>query len=326
MTNQASSPRAVAVVVSYNRGPLLAQTLDALAAQTHAPAAVVVVDNASTDGSADVADHPAVDLVRLAANTGGAGGFAVAMATALARHDPEWIWVMDDDVVPAPGALEALLGAAAATGDRVDVLCSRAEWTDGTEHPMNTPRPWVLATRADRELAAQAGAIAVRSVSFVSSIYRAAVVRQRGLPVADYFIWNDDFEYSTRLIRGGTGLAVPGSVVLHATAALADTDVDPGARFYYEVRNKRWVFRHARGLRTHERVIFGLATLRRWIRTWRRSPDREVIADGWRRGRRDARVAPRPNAQVLAGAAVPADVAAEIARLDPALAHWQGRR
>ncbi len=45
-------------------------------------------------------------------------------------------------------------------------------------------------------------------------------VRERGLPVADYFLWNDDFEYSTRLIRGGVGLYCPASVVVHKTRGL----------------------------------------------------------------------------------------------------------
>ncbi|EFQ83608.1 glycosyltransferase, group 2 family protein [Aeromicrobium marinum DSM 15272] len=327
MTGPARPTRVAAVVVSYNRGPLLAETLEALAAQTHRPAAVVVVDNASTDGSAEVAERDGVDLVRLEVNTGGAGGFATAMATALARHDPTWIWVMDDDVVPAPGALAALLAAADASATPVDALCSRAEWTDGREHPMNTPRPWALASRTARENASAAGGVAVRSVSFVSSIYRVSAVRERGLPIADYFIWNDDFEYSTRIIAGSLGLAVPASVVLHQTAALADTDADPGPRFYFEVRNKLWVFRHARGLLPREKAVFVLSTARRWIRTWRRSQDRAVIADGWRRGVGDARSRPpRPNAVVLAGAGVPPDVLDVVAELDRVQQAWEHGR
>ncbi len=321
-----SEPRVTAVVVSYNRGALLAETLDALAAQT-VRATIVVVDNASTDGSAEVADRPDVDLVRLTSNTGGAGGFATAMATALARHDPDWIWVMDDDVVPTPTALGALLAAAESIPVRVDALCSRAEWTDGTEHPMNTPRPWALARPAEKRDAMAVGGIAVRSVSFVSSMYRADAVRQRGLPVAEYFIWNDDFEYSTRLIRGSRGLAVPGSVVVHKTAALADTDADPGPRFYFEVRNKLWLFRDARGLRLHEKLLFGAATARRWVRTLRRSPQTDVVRDGLRRGWRDGRrTRPRPNAEVLADAGLPADVLAVVADLDTAQRRWEGSR
>ena len=68
------------------------------------------------------------------------------------------------------------------------------------------------------------------------------MVRERGLPVADYFLWNDDFEYSTRLIRGNVGLYCPDSVVVHKTKVFGSTDADPGERFFYEVRNKVWMF------------------------------------------------------------------------------------
>ncbi|MDR0626712.1 MAG: glycosyltransferase, partial [Bifidobacteriaceae bacterium] len=69
--------RIVAVVVAYNRCELLKGTLDALAAQTRAPDAVLVVDNASSDRSGQTAAaHPVVtEVLILTRNTGGAGGF-----------------------------------------------------------------------------------------------------------------------------------------------------------------------------------------------------------------------------------------------------------
>ena len=106
---EALSERVVAVVVTYNREQLLAQCLDGLAAQDRRPDAVVVIDNASTDASGRVADeHPlGADVVHLHRNVGGAGGFAAGIARALVRHDADWVWVMDDDTVPRPGALAA---------------------------------------------------------------------------------------------------------------------------------------------------------------------------------------------------------------------------
>ena len=88
----------------------------------------------------------------------------------------------------------------------------------------------------------------IRSASFVSIMCDADVVRERGLPLADYFLWNDDFEYSTRLIRDRVGLYCPASVVVHKTKVFGSTDADPGERFFYEVRNKVWLFTRSRGL------------------------------------------------------------------------------
>lgn len=308
------TPRVVAVVVAYNRRELLAEVLAGLHAQSRAVDAIVVVDNASTDGSSDVARSvaPGATLIELSENTGGAGGFAVGMAAAVSRHEPDWIWVMDDDTVPEAGALAALLAAIDGyQGNELVAVGSRVVWTDGSEHPMNTPRPNPFAGAAEKRAAAAVHARPVRSLSFVSSMYRADAVSRDGYPIVDYFLWNDDFEFSARLLRRGTGLSVDSSVVVHKTRALASTDVDPGPRFRLEVRNKIWLFRYSRALRRSEKIVYIGASTVRWLRTFVKSRDRATLRNGLRTGLNQGWTsAPRPNAVVLAGAGVPPDVLA----------------
>lgn len=325
--NEGAAARVVAVVVTWNRRDLLVEALDALGAQSHALAATVVVDNASTDGTDAVlreraAGEPGVDVVALGVNVGGAGGFAAGIAQAL-THRPDLVWLLDDDTVPTPSALAELLRARAAyDGPRPAVLASRVRWTDGRDHPMNTPRPKPGASAQERRAAEAVGAVPIRSASFVSLLCDAGVVRLRGLPLADYFLWNDDFEYSTRLLRGRVGLYVPASVVVHKTKAFGGTEADPGERFYFEVRNKVWLFSRADGLAPSEKALYGASTLRRWVRTVRGSARRPVLLRAGARGLRDGVVrAPRPTAEVLekAGWRVPLDLAAAAAdrRLPP---------
>jgi GT2 family glycosyltransferase len=285
----------VAVVVSYNRRDLLTASLTGVLGQDSELAAVVVVDNASDDGSADAARlvAPGAHVIELQRNIGGAGGFAVGIAAAIADHDADWVWLMDDDTVPTPGAVGALLAGARAAN--AVVAGSRVVWTDGSDHPMNTPRKHPLRRGT-------ADAVPVRSSSFVSMLVAADAVRRHGLPIADYFIWNDDFEYSTRLIRGASGVYVPGSVVEHRTKRLVSTDDDPGERFYYEVRNKLWMYRLSASLNPLEKTVYGLATLRRWVRTFRRSADRGTLRAALRRGLADGvRTRPRSNVDVAGG-------------------------
>src|SRR5262249_14986996 len=106
------APKVTAVVVTYNRRDLLLESLAAVLAQNRAPDSVIVVDNASADGTADAVRKafPGVQLAELARNSGGAGGFAAGLALALAGA-ADLIWLMDDDTVPEPGALAALLAA-----------------------------------------------------------------------------------------------------------------------------------------------------------------------------------------------------------------------
>lgn len=291
--------RVIAVVVSFNRRDLLGEALDGLRSQTRALDGIVVVDNASSDDSADVARrHPSQpDVVTLETNIGGAGGFAVGLARALSEHDADLVWLMDDDTVPTSEALAELLVVRDTRPSPV-VLGSRVVWTDGSEHPMNRPRPrpgrrWGDAHRAQ-------GAMPVRSSSFVSFLVDAAAARATELPIIDYFIWNDDFEYSTRVLRRAEGFYCDRSIVVHKTKTLGSTDVDPGERFYFEVRNKLWLFRFSRGLSTAEKLLYGGATARRWARTLRRSSDRKTLVAAGRRGWKDGwRTRPRPNRQAL---------------------------
>lgn len=300
-----SSARVVAVVVTWNRRELLQESLAAVRGQTHAPTAVVVVDNASTDGTTELlgsAYGDGLDVVHLRENTGGAGGFAVGIERALVHH-PDLVWLLDDDTVPTPTALAELVGAwERRPGVRPAALASRVVWTDGRDHPMNTPRPKPGASAEEAAAAAAVGAVPIRSASFVSLLCDADRIRERGLPVADYFLWNDDFEYSTRLIRGGAGLYCPASVVVHKTKVFGSTDADPGERFFFEVRNKVWMFSRSRSLTVPEKALYGAATARRWARTFARSSDRPVLRRALGRGLGAGLHRPRPNAAVLADA------------------------
>ncbi|MGH3344639.1 MAG: glycosyltransferase [Carbonactinosporaceae bacterium] len=295
--------RVTAVVVTHNRRELLAESLAAVRAQTRAPDAVIVVDNASGDGTADlVRDRFGwAELVSLPHNTGGAGGFAAGLTRALARH-ADLVWLMDDDTVPAPDALAALLEARDSwrAGEPPAVLASRVVWTDGRDHPMNTPRQRFRVSRAERAAATAAGCLAIRSASFVSLLVDADAVRREGLPVADYFLWNDDFEFTARLLRDRTGLLCPASVATHRTRAFGGSLTDPGDRFFYEVRNKVWVFARSRALAPGERPLYAALAVFRWARTLALSRDRVRLAGALRRGLiAGLRTRPRPTERVL---------------------------
>ncbi len=299
-----------AVVVAYNRRELLTEALEAIASQSHPLAAIHVVDNASTDGTSEMVgkSYPDATLHTMATNTGGAGGFAAGIAYAL-EDGAELVWLMDDDTVPTASALEELVRARETfSGPTPAAMASKVVWTDGRDHPMNTPRPRPGASRADLASAAAVGCFPVRSASFVSLLVSAASVRKVGLPEADFFLWNDDFEFSTRLLRDEVGLYCPASVVEHRTKTFGSTDADPGERFYYEVRNKVWTFTRSRGLAPKEKALYGGSTLRRWVKTFAASGRRGVLVSGLRRGLVDGiRSGPRDAYEVMdeAGAPIP---------------------
>lgn len=104
-------PDAVSVViVNYNGGTLIQKALDHLRSQRLAPYEIIIVDNASTDGSADRLDLSGLvraRLIRLDENT----GFAGASNLGAAESSGEWLAFLNPDTEPEPGWLEALLDA-----------------------------------------------------------------------------------------------------------------------------------------------------------------------------------------------------------------------
>ncbi|MGQ4534794.1 NAD-dependent epimerase/dehydratase family protein [Dermabacteraceae bacterium P13115] len=306
--------RVVAVVVTYNREHLIGHCLDGLAAQTRPVDAVVVVDNASTDESGNIAaQHPVTsETVTLHRNVGGAGGFAAGMAHALEELAPDWIWLMDDDTVPRPDALAALLRAQEDSDTTYDVLSSRAVWTDGREHPMNTSRVRVGTPKAVVAEMARRGLRPIRTASYVSALLRADAVRAKGLPNADYFIWSDDFEHTGRLLRDSHGARVQTSIVEHRTKAFAAARQDPGERFFFDVRNKIWALLKTDSFTRTEVVLYGGRTALAWLATLARSRGKRAgaalrgLCEGIARS-------PRASARVLSA---DPEVAARIRRIE----------
>lgn len=208
------SLRTAAVVVTYNRLPLLRQCLAALTSQTALGLTIFLIDNASTDGTAEaVAAMTLPNLVyrNTGKNLGGAGGFAYGVReAALAGYDA--LWLMDDDTLPTPTALAEFLQADRDLHGRYGWLSGRALAPGGTDQPMNLQR-----VTPYKDLPNFDGArIPAVMASFVSLFLRTETVRRYGLPIAEFFIWSDDWEYTRRISRAQPCYVIPASRVVHA--------------------------------------------------------------------------------------------------------------
>lgn len=235
-----------AVVVTYNRLPLLQQCLQALNAQTAPLAAVWVIDNASSDGTeAAVRGMNLPNLIyrNTGRNLGGAGGFAYGVReAALAGYDA--LWLMDDDTIPEPEALEKLLQADHELQRSYGWLSSRALAPDGTDQPMNRQRKSPYTDLENYE----GSTIPSVMASFVSLFLPVAVIREYGLPIAEFFIWSDDWEYTRRISRERPCYVVPNSRVVHAmqnpgTVNIATDAPSRWSRYHYFYRNDVVLYR-----------------------------------------------------------------------------------
>lgn len=232
--------RFAAVVVSYNRLELLKKCLDSLANQTRPLDEIIVVDNGSTDGSADfVAEtYPDFTLFRTGENLGGAGGFAWGIEIAIA-HGLDGAWLMDDDGEPELDAAEALIAAFEAMDPEPAYVASLVTAGRGITNRRNVP---VVSSDAARQVeASRHGGIAVDTTTFVGVMINLHRAARTHLPMLDYFIWLDDFEYTHRLSREALAMAVPASMINHPDGN--SQKVDMGPRLFYYTRNRLWFLR-----------------------------------------------------------------------------------
>ncbi len=244
--------RVTAVVVTYNRRESLLRCLAALERQAGTPPAILVVDNAGTDGT-EQALLPLQAAGRLryhrtAENLGGAGGFQLGIRLA-AEAGAQLLWLMDDDCLPEPGALQALLAAHDRLGGQYGFLSGMAYWRDGSPCRMNIQRTGLHRKLQDRESAL----VPVMMATFVSLLVPVERVRAVGLPLREFFIWADDLEYTRRLSRRYACYAVPASRVLHDMHSNGRVDIATDAperlpRYACLYRNEVYLYRRE-GLR-----------------------------------------------------------------------------
>lgn len=226
-----------AVVVSYNRKPLLEKALDALDAQTAALDEIIVVDNGSTDGAreylASAESATPIHTVLTESNGGGAGGFSLGVETAIARGHQR-AWLMDDDAEPHADAHRHLRDAwdqLDNSGFAASFLASRVETFDGRLLETHCPPP----TETDAPFPE------IGSGSFVGAYVDLRIAASTALPIREFFLYHDDLEYTSRLTRTAPGYWIERSVVRHPEKA---TDGDFGSAVRFDARNLLWIRRN----------------------------------------------------------------------------------
>lgn len=243
MSGRAAEQVAV-VVVTFNRADLLERMLAGLAALDRAPDAVFVVDNASTDHTREVLGRstlPGLVAIHTSENLGGAGGFHLGLKTAYDKGF-DVMWLMDDDVVPAPDCLTRLLEVDGScliavredlTGALVEKAATRFDLRNPLAiRPKTASIDSTYASRADMP-----PTVAVENVAFEGFLVRREVVERIGLPDPSYFIFYDDVDFAIRARRAGFAIRAVRDAVLVRQLSFDQQHDLAGWKGYYMYRN-----------------------------------------------------------------------------------------
>jgi len=254
------SPQASVIIVNWNGRAYLDECLRALQEQDYPDFEVVLVDNGSTDGSAEwvAKHHPWVRLIRLPCNV----GFAAGNNVGIRATQSQYVVTLNNDTRVEQGWLTALV-TAAETDPRVGMCASlmlyahtpgvidsagiAVDWT-GTAWPrcwgeQAWPSPPGPLSRSPSATASSNGRGEKPQEVFGpcagAALYRRAMLEDVGLFDEDFFAYYEDVDLAWRgRLQGWRCLYVPTAKVYHVHSATGE--VGSAFKAYYLSRNRLW--------------------------------------------------------------------------------------
>ena len=232
------------VVVTYNRADMLRGLLDGLTKLDQPADAVIVVNNASTDHTAQVlaeAITPNLQVIDSPENLGGAGGFHLG-AKAAVEQGWDRLYLIDDDVVPAHDCLEVLLAQDedclfSVREDKNGNLIELAALKFDLRNPLaiKPKTASVMDTYPTRDALPER--VAVENVAFEGFMIRRTVLEEIGLPDPTYFIFYDDVDLAIRARRAGRTIWAVRDAVLVRQLDFSQQHDLAGWKGFYMYRN-----------------------------------------------------------------------------------------
>jgi rhamnopyranosyl-N-acetylglucosaminyl-diphospho-decaprenol beta-1,3/1,4-galactofuranosyltransferase len=247
--------RVFAVVVTFNRKDMLRECLAALRSQHFQLAGIVVVNNASSDGTREMLESEYADQVtriHMRHNVGGAGGFYQGMKWAH-EQGADWLWLMDDDGIPDDDALCCLMAPEhTALYEVMNALVVCRDDPGTLCFGLGINGEATKSVDAVRRATAPATALAGQINPFNGTLIKRTVVEKLGYTKREMFIWGDERDYTWRLDVAGVKMATILPAIQRHPAARGKTirlgifgtvDTQTNERIGIAARNMGYIYR-----------------------------------------------------------------------------------
>ncbi len=217
MTNTINPHNTVAaVVITFNRLAFLKEIIQALREQTRPLDKIFVIHNSGNDGTAEwLAEQDDLHVITQG-NLGSSGGQYTGFKAAYeAGYD--WIWTMDDDVVPQPDCLELLLDSDDKQVIRTPLRyqpSGKPFYNDCIAFNLSNPFKGLWKRIIDDEDLKQ-DKIKADGITFEGPIMHRSIIEKIGYPEKKFFIYGDDTEYFIRAMKAGAEIQVYKNAVLN---------------------------------------------------------------------------------------------------------------
>jgi len=270
-----SLPRVITVILNTNRREDTLACLASLAQSDYANQRVIVLDNASTDGSVPAiqAAWPQVQIIPLTENLGYAGNNNVGIRAALTQR-AEWVLVLNEDMTLAPDALSRLIEVGASRPD-VGIVGPLVYHADEPNIIQSAggglTQNWLSFHYGQNE--SDTGQFAgPRSVDWVSGcalLVRREVIEQVGALDARFFYYWEETEWCVRARRAGwTVVCAPQAKMWHK-GVQRNYQPSPNVTYYW---TRNWLLLLAKHRAPLHAWRFVLGSLLRNMLAWTLKP------------------------------------------------------
>ncbi|CAG0963662.1 hypothetical protein MTYP_00868 [Methylophilaceae bacterium] len=223
-----------AIVLAFSREEDLKNVIHNLKNQTRKPDEIIVIFQGTSPSIISWLEQQTDITVHMQDNVGSAGGFTTGIKMAIAKGH-QWFWLFDDDAVPEINALEEMTHCKYFDSDQTGFLSTVVVKPDMQVYmspAADDANKWYGSVLEDK-------CVPVTSSTWIGCMVSARAIIDFGLPVEEFFLYDEDVEFTTRVASARNCYCVISSVTVHYQKGFFDpfaSKVDMLKHGYY-VRN-----------------------------------------------------------------------------------------